>query len=153
MMKVTRRIRAPIGQVFAAFMSAEALAAWLPPKGMRGEILRFDPRPGGGYVMTLTYQDPAASGRGKTMADSDTALVRFVEIVPGERIVQAVDFETDDPAARGTMTMTWRFAPAEGGGTSVCVEVENAPPAVRPEDHEIGIRASLGQLDRYLVET
>ena len=33
--------------------------------------------------------------------------VRYVDIVPDVRVVQAVDFVSDDPAFAGTMTMTW----------------------------------------------
>jgi uncharacterized protein YndB with AHSA1/START domain len=146
-MRVSRLIRAPKDQVFAAFLDPAALVAWLPPKGMRGSMLRFDPWPGGGYAMALAYERPDA--RAKTTADSDTAEVRFIEIEPERRIVQAVDFETERPDAVGTMTMTWSFTDADGG-VLASVEVENAPPAIRPDDHEIGIRSSLEQLDRYL---
>ncbi len=46
-------------------------------------------------------------GSGKATADSDIVEARFVEIVPNVRVVQAVDFVSDDPAFAGTMTMTW----------------------------------------------
>jgi hypothetical protein len=32
---------------------------------------------------------------------------RFVEIVPDVRVVQQIEFVSEDPALHGTMTMTW----------------------------------------------
>ena len=43
--------------VYAAMTEPEALAAWLPPSGMRGEMRAFDLRPGGHYRMVLHYED------------------------------------------------------------------------------------------------
>jgi uncharacterized protein YndB with AHSA1/START domain len=148
-MRVSRMIAAPRRRIYDAFMDAGALLSWLPPAGMRGEMHRFEPRQGGGYRMTLTYDRPSPEARGKTTADSDSVEVRFVEIVPGERIVQAVAFEADDPAYGGVMTMTWSFADAPGG-TEVSVVVENAPPGIPEADHEAGIRSSLENLARFV---
>jgi uncharacterized protein YndB with AHSA1/START domain len=148
-MKITRTIPAPRSAVFAAFLDPEAIVAWLPPAGMSGEMHRFDARPGGGYAMTLRYERPGPEPRGKTTADADTVAVRFVEIVPEARLVQAIDFASEDPSYAGTMTMTWTFADA-AGGTEVAVEVANAPPGIAEADHEIGIRSSLENLCCYL---
>jgi hypothetical protein len=62
---------------------------------MSGRFERFDPRPGGSYRMILTYAD-ASIASGKTTADVDIVEARFVDLVPGVRIVQAVDFVSDD---------------------------------------------------------
>jgi uncharacterized protein YndB with AHSA1/START domain len=147
-MQVSRIIAAPRRRIYDACMDPAALVAWLPPRGMHGQVLAFDPRPGGGYRMTLTYDAPSG-GRGKTTADSDAVAVRFVELVPGERIVQAVDFASDDAAYGGTMTMTWRFADAPGG-TEVSVSVENAPAGVSEADHQAGIKSSLENLAAFV---
>ena len=74
---------------------------------------RFDPRPGGGYRMVLDYDEPSG-GRGKSTADSDVVEARFVELEPDRRVVQAVDFVSDDPAFAGTMTMHWELEPVAG---------------------------------------
>ncbi len=47
--------------------------------------------------MVLTYADPTVA-RGKATDDSDVVEVRFIDIVPGVRVVQAVDFVSDSPA-------------------------------------------------------
>jgi len=99
----SRVITAPPGRVWAALVDPGALMAWLPPGGMTGRFERFDARPGGSYRMVLTYAD-ASGAPGKATAESDIVEARFVDIVPGERVVQAVDFVSDDPAYAGTMT-------------------------------------------------
>jgi uncharacterized protein YndB with AHSA1/START domain len=104
--RASRVIAAPPERVWAALVDPGALLAWLPPGGMTGRFERFDARPGGSYRMVLTYAD-ASGAPGKATAESDIVEARFVDIVPGERVVQAVDFVSDDPAYAGTMTMTW----------------------------------------------
>jgi len=59
----TRIIEASPEAVYAAMTTAEALAAWLPPDGMSGQMLEFDPRPGGHYAMVLRHDDGAAAGK------------------------------------------------------------------------------------------
>jgi uncharacterized protein YndB with AHSA1/START domain len=41
-------VGAPPEEAYAAFVDADALAAWLPPGGMTGEIADADLRAGGG---------------------------------------------------------------------------------------------------------
>ncbi|HEX5365269.1 MAG TPA: SRPBCC domain-containing protein [Acidimicrobiales bacterium] len=96
----SRVVAAPPGRVFAALVDREALAAWLPPDGMTGTVERFDPQPGGSYRMVLTHLDTSRP-RGKSTADADVVEARYVDVVPGTRVVQAVDFDTDDPALLG----------------------------------------------------
>src|SRR5262245_40865850 len=102
----TRLIAAPPDAVYAALVDPDALTSWLPPDGMTATMQRYDARPGGSYRMILRYAD-ASGAPGKTTADADVVEARFVELVPGERVVQAVDFVSDDPAFHGTMTITW----------------------------------------------
>src|ERR1700735_4922644 len=112
--RASRVIAAPVESVWAAFVDPEALVAWLPPGRMTGRFERFDARPGGSYRMVLTYAD-ASAAPGKATAESDIVEARFVDIVPGERVVQAVDFVSDDPAYAGTMIMTWEVTAAGAG--------------------------------------
>jgi uncharacterized protein YndB with AHSA1/START domain len=109
----SRVIDAAPEQVFRALVEADALVQWLPPSGMSGRFERFDARPGGSYRLVLTYDD--AQGTGKATPDSDIVEGRFVDVVPNERVVQAVDFVSDDPAFAGTMTMTWSLQAVEAG--------------------------------------
>src|ERR1700733_5243625 len=93
--RASRVIAAPPQRVWAALVDPGALLTWLPPGEMTGRFERFDAHPGGSYRMVLTYPD-ASGAPGKTSADSDTVEARFVDIAPGERIVLAVDFVSDD---------------------------------------------------------
>jgi uncharacterized protein YndB with AHSA1/START domain len=143
-------IAAPLGRVWAALVDPGALLAWLPPGGMAGRFERFDARPGGSYRLVLTYSG-ASGARGKATADSDVVEARFVEIVPGQRVVQAVDFVSDDPAYAGTMIMTWEVA-AAGAGTRVNIVAEDVPDGVSAEDHAAGLDSSLTKLAAYVEQ-
>jgi uncharacterized protein YndB with AHSA1/START domain len=127
----------------------DALAAWLPPEGMTARFERFDARPGGSYRLVLTYKDGGA-GSGKATVDSDVIEARFVDLVPETRVVQAVDFESNDPAFAGTMTMTWELH-SRDEGTMVEIRAEDVPAGISPEDHAAGMASSLANLAKYLT--
>ena len=141
---------APPGRVWAALVDPEALLVWLPPAGMTGRFERFDARPGGSYRLVLTYCD-ASGAPGKATAESDIVEARFVDIVPGERVVQAVDFVSDDPAYAGTMTMTWEVT-AVDAGTRVDIVAEDVPDGISAEDHAAGLTSSLTNLAAYVEQ-
>lgn len=144
----TRVIAAPPAQVYAALVNRDALTAWLPPNGMTARFERFDPRPGGSYRLVLTYTD-ASRSKGKATADSDVIEARYVDIVPEERIVQAVDFESDDPAFAGTMLLTWEVTGVDGG-TRVVITADGVPDGISAEDHAAGLASSLANLANHL---
>jgi uncharacterized protein YndB with AHSA1/START domain len=142
-------IHAPTARVWAALVDPRALEAWLPPTGMTGRVEHFDLRTGGDYRIVLTYRQP---GPGKSTADSDVIRGRFVEVVTGDRLVQAVDFLSDDPDLAGTMTMTWSLA-ARGGATLLTFHADDVPPGIGALDHAQGLTDSLVGLARYLERT
>jgi uncharacterized protein YndB with AHSA1/START domain len=148
--RASRVIAAPPERVWAALVEPGALLAWLPPGGMVGRFERFDARPGGSYRMVLTYSD-ASGAPGKATMDSDIVEARFVDIVTGERVVQAVDFVSDDPAYAGTMIMTWEVTVA-GAGTHVSVVAEDVPDGISAEDHAVGLASSLANLAAYVEQ-
>jgi uncharacterized protein YndB with AHSA1/START domain len=135
-------------RVYGALVDPDALLAWLPPTGMSGRFERFDLRPGGGYRLVLTYVD-ASSAPGKATAESDIVEARFIEIIPGVRVVQAVDFVSDDPAFAGTMTMTWEIT-AVDGGSRVDIRADDVPAGISAEDHAAGLASSLANLAAYV---
>jgi uncharacterized protein YndB with AHSA1/START domain len=146
----SRVIAAPPERVWAALVDPEALLAWLPPGGMTGRFERFDARPGGSYRMVLTYPD-ASGAPGKATADSDIVEARFIDIVPRERVVQGVDFVSDDPVNAGTMIMTWEVA-AVDAGTRVDIRADDVPVGISAEDHAAGLASSLANLASYLEQ-
>jgi uncharacterized protein YndB with AHSA1/START domain len=141
-------IDAPLERVFRALIDRDDLLVWLPPVGMSAAFERFDPRPGGSYRLVLTYDDPTAA-RGKSSDDSDTVDVRYVDIVPNDRVVQAVDFVSDDPAFAGTMTMTWAVREVDGGAL-VVITADDVPDGISAADHTAGMASSLQNLARHL---
>lgn len=145
---VSRVIRAEPGRVFPALVDAEALVQWLPPSGMSGRFERFDAVPGGSYRLVLTY-DGVSHGQGKATPDSDIVEARFVDIVANVRVVQAVDFVSDDPAFVGTMTMTWELS-AEESGTLVELRADDVPAGISAEDHAAGMASSLANLAAFV---
>jgi adenylate cyclase len=107
----------------------------------RGACLR---RPRGGtFRISLTYDAP--TGEGKTAAQSDTFHGRLVRLVPDERVVQVVEFETADPHLQGEMTIGYTLVDA-GDGTEVIGVHEGLPPGLAAADNERGWRMSLGKL-------
>ena len=102
---------------------------------MTGKVHRFDLRVGGN------------ESRGKTSGNEDRFKARFVELTPPKKIVEAVDFDSDDPAFSGEMIMEVGFE-AEGSGTNVTVLLRNIPPGIRPEDNEAGTAQTLQKLAR-----
>jgi uncharacterized protein YndB with AHSA1/START domain len=117
---------------------------------MTGRFERFDARPGGSFRLVLTYKD-GSSGSGKATPESDIVEARFIDIVPNTRVVQAVDFVSDDPAFAGTMTMTWELS-VQDDGTRVEIRADDVPTGIAPEDHVAGMESSLANLAAF-VET
>jgi uncharacterized protein YndB with AHSA1/START domain len=144
----SRVIAAPPDHVYAALVDPEALAVWLPPAGMTGTFERFDARSGGSYRLVLMYPDASASP-GKATADSDIVESQFIDLVPGVRVVQAVEFVSDDPAYAGTMTMRWELTGVDGG-TRVDIIADDVPDGIDADDHAAGLASSLTNLTKYL---
>ena len=142
-------IAAPPQRVYAALIDPEALTARLPPGGMTARFEQFDARRGGLYRLVLTYAD-ASGAPGKTTAVSDIVEARFVEVVPDVRVVQEVDFLSDDPAFAGTMTLTWEVT-AVDEGTRVDITADDVPDGISAEDHAVGLASSLAHLAGHVV--
>lgn len=145
---VSRVMNASRSAVYHAFLDPRAIATWLPPGSMTGVVHELDAREGGTFRMSLIYP-PGEAGHGKTSADTDTFAARFVTLTPDECIVWAVDFESDDPAFAGEMTVRTTLEPA-GTGTRVTMLCENIPSGIRPEDNEAGCRSTLEKLAAFV---
>lgn len=144
----SRLIRASASTIYQAFATADAMKAWLPPRGMTATMLAFTFREGGMYRMRLTYNEPQHTP-GKTSEDADEVEVRFVKLVPHERIEQAVTFESDDAAFSGEMRIAWILEPAQNG-TIVTVRCEDVPVGIGAEDHQAGLKSTLSNLAAFV---
>lgn len=129
--------------MYAALLDPAAIARWRVPDGMSSVVHDFDARPGGRFRISLSYT--AADAVGKTAAHTDTYHGHFADLVPDERVVEVLEFETDDPQLRGTMTMTTTLADA-ADGTDVVMLHEGIPSGVSVADNEVGTRMALANL-------
>jgi uncharacterized damage-inducible protein DinB/uncharacterized protein YndB with AHSA1/START domain len=141
--RIHLHVNAPRANVYAALLDSRAVETWMVPSGMTSQVHTFDAREGGSFRISLTYDTP--TGTGKTTAQTDTYHGRFVKLVPNELVVEAIEFETDDAAMRGEMTVTYTLADADGG-TDVLAVHDNLPPGLSPADNETGWRMALDKL-------
>jgi uncharacterized protein YndB with AHSA1/START domain len=146
--KLTQRFDAPAPAVYRALTDPDTISAWMFPDGMSIHIHHFEPQVGGRFRISLTYE--GGFGVGKSSARTDTYHGRFVSLVPNERVVETLEFETADPSMRGEMTITFALAEVEGV-TELSAWHENVPPGISPADNETGWRMSLARL-KQLVE-
>ena len=138
-----RHVNAPRENVYRALLDAQAVTTWMVPDGMTSHAHEFDAWEGGLFRISLTYDAP--TGTGKTTAHTDTYYGRFVKLVPDELVVEEMEFETDDPAMRGLMTVTYPLFEADAGTDLVAVH-DNLPPGISPADNELGWQMSLDKL-------
>jgi uncharacterized protein YndB with AHSA1/START domain len=142
-------VNAPREKVYRALTDARAVATWMVPRGMTSKVHAFDPREGGKFRISLTYESPDATG--KTSAHTDTHHGHFVKLVPNEQVIEVVEFETNDPALRGEMRITFMLSDSDGG-TNLVAEHDGLPPGLSTADNEAGWRSSLAKL-AALVQT
>jgi len=142
--RVTRVIAAPVEAVWRAVVTPSLLVRWQAPGEMTAEIEPFA-ADGSGYRMTLRYPETEDAAIGKSGAREDRYTARYVVLDPPHRVVQAIAFETDDPAFTGEMMMTIALADV-GGWTEVAISYSGLPAGIRPEDNDLGTRLSLEKL-------
>jgi uncharacterized protein YndB with AHSA1/START domain len=146
---VTRRIEAPPERVYRAIIHPDAVQHWMVPDGMTSQVHSFEPQVGGTFRISLTYDDPSEAG--KTEGSTDTFEGRFVRLVADREVVQAIEFESEDPEVLGEMIVTYSLSETEDGATELTGTHENLPPGVSLEANELGWQMSLDKLAR-LVE-
>jgi uncharacterized protein YndB with AHSA1/START domain len=144
-MQISKIIKARREAVYKACLDPEALTSWRAPDNMRCYVHVFEAREGGTFRMSLAYQDPEHSPGGKTSEGTDTFHGRFIELVPYERIVEVIEFESQDPGFAGEMKITTSFTDA-GEGTEITILCQDIPAGIRLEDNEIGTKSSLQNL-------
>src|SRR5690606_31482035 len=107
------------------------LESWLAPYDMTGKIHYFNFSVGGGYEMSLFYNDNEIEG--KTAGNEDRFSAKFIEIVPYSKIVQTIIFQSDKNGLEDEMIMEVYI---EETGTNTCnvtIIFKNIPQAISPE--------------------
>jgi uncharacterized protein YndB with AHSA1/START domain len=129
--RLHRVLRAPPDRVYRAFLDADAMVKWLPPHGFTGKVHHLDARVGGTYKMSFTN---FSSGSGHSFGG------RYLELVPGERIVHTDAF--DDPNLPGEMKTTVSLKKVFCG-TEVGIVQEGIPAVIPAEACYLGWQESL----------
>ena len=137
--KLHRVFMAPPERVYKAFIDPEAMAKWLPPNGFTGKVDHMDARVGGSYHMSFTN---FSTGNSHSFGGE------YLELVPGQRIVNTDKF--DDPNMPGEMKNTITFKRVSVG-TDVEIIQEGIPEAIPAEACYLGWQESLNLL-KLLVE-
>ncbi|MFA6262772.1 MAG: SRPBCC domain-containing protein [Bacteroidia bacterium] len=127
----SRVLDATPAQAFAAFAAPQRLALWWGPKGFTNTFDQFDLRPGGAWRFTMHGPD------GSDYVNES----RFVEIVPGERVV----FEH---LSQHWFEMTIGFEAQPGGRTRVSWRMVFDSVQHRDQIAEFVIPANEQNLDR-----
>ena len=140
---MTRRINASPASVYRALIDARAVEKWRVPDGMSSNVHTFDAREGGGFRISLTYEDPSRAG--KTAGHTDTYHGYFQRLVPNRQVVEVVEFETTDFEMLGEMTITTTLEDIEGC-TEVSVVYGGLPEGVSEADNEAGTAMALSKL-------
>jgi len=125
-------------KVFRAFVEPDAMASWLPPYGYLCTVHELDARVGGRHRMSF---------RNFTTGDSHAFGGRFLEIVPGERLVYTDEF--DDPNMPGEMKVSATLK-AVSTGTDVTIVQEGVPDMIPQEACYLGWQDSLDKFRRLV---
>lgn len=137
--RLHRVLRAPAERVYRAFVTAEAMAKWLPPNGFTATVHHMDAKAGGTFRMSFTNF---------TTGQSHSFGGEYLELVPHERIRYTDRF--DDPNLPGVMNVTVSLRPVSCG-TELNVVQEGIPEVIPVEMCYLGWQESLEALAR-LVE-
>lgn len=141
--RAERFIAASPEKVYGLLTDRDAVQHWRVPEGMTSHVHNFDPREGGAFRVSLTYD--SADTTGKTSAHTDTYHGKFVSLVPNSLVVERIEFETDHPEMTGEMTITYTLS-ASGNGTHLLAVHEGLPKGVKPSDNELGWHMALDKL-------
>lgn len=137
--RLHRVLRAPAERVYRAFLTADALAKWLPPYGFTCTVHEMNASVGGKFRMAFTN---FTSGNGHSFGGV------YRELVPSEKIRYTDVF--DDPNLPGEMVTTVTLTPV-ACGTEISIVQEGIPAAIPVEMCYLGWQESLAQLAQ-LVE-
>ena len=137
--QLQRVLKSTPDRVYRAFLTADAMAKWLPPFGFTGKVHEMDAKVGGGYRMSFTN---FTTGGGHSFGGE------YLELVPNERLRYTATF--DDPNLPGQMqtTVTLREVFC---GVEIKVVQEGIPSVIPAEACYLGWQESLVQLAQ-LVE-
>ena len=137
--RIHRVLRAPPERVYRAFLTADALAKWVPPNGFTASVHHLDVTVGGTFRMSFTNF---------TTQQSHAFGGEYLELVPNELIRYTDVF--DDPNLPGVMQVTVSLK-SVSCGTELNVTQAGIPELIPLEMCYLGWQESLVLLGK-LVE-
>ena len=129
-----RVLRATPERIYRAFLSADAMAKWLPPYGFTCTVHHMDAKVGGTFKMSFTN---FSSGKGHSFGGE------YRELLANQRIRYSDTF--DDPNLPGEMETTVSLTPVSCG-TDVSIVQAGIPGVIPVEMCYLGWQESLAQL-------
>jgi uncharacterized protein YndB with AHSA1/START domain len=139
-LKLERIIRAPVDEVFDAFVVPERLAAWWGPEGCTIPDYSMDVRPGGRWRTVMLLPDgnrPEVSGV-------------YREIEKNKRLVFTWAWKQEDGSRGHETVVTVTFEPA-GKNTKLILEQAVFAEAVHRDNHQKGWESTFDSLEQYLA--
>lgn len=137
--RLHRVLRCPPQKLYRAFLEADALIKWLPPRGFTCQVHHLDAREGGSFRMSFHN---FGSGHGHSFGGE------YLELVPASLIRYTDRF--DDPNLPGVLEVTVALKPVLCG-TDLSITQAGIPEAIPLEMCYLGWQESLEQL-AMLVE-
>src|SRR5688572_6880995 len=137
--RLHRVLTATPERVYRAFIDADAMAKWLPPHGFTGKVHSLDAKVGGSYKMSFTN---FSTGHSHSFGG------KYLELVPGERIVHTDVFDDKNLPGEMKVTITLKKVLV---GTELNIVQEGIPDVIPPEACCLGWQESLTLL-AHLVE-
>ena len=137
--RLHRVLRAKPEKIYRAFITADAIAKWIPPYGFTCTVHHMEIKVGGTFKMSFTN---FGSGNSHSFGG------KYLELVPGEKLRYTDVF--DDPNLPGEMQTTITLKPVLCGA-EIHVVQEGIPAVIPTEMCYLGWQESLEQLAK-LVE-
>jgi uncharacterized protein YndB with AHSA1/START domain len=137
--RLHRVLRAKPEKIYRAFITADAIAKWIPPYGFTCTVHHMEVKVGGTFKMSFTN---FGSGNSHSFGG------KYLELVPGEKLRYTDVF--DDPNLPGEMQTTITLKPVLCGA-EIHVVQEGIPAVIPTEMCYLGWQESLEQLAK-LVE-
>jgi uncharacterized protein YndB with AHSA1/START domain len=134
-----RVLRASPEKIYRAFLTPEAMAKWLPPKGFTAAFHHLEPKVGGTFRASFTNF---------TTQQSHSFGGEYIELIPDQLIRYTDTFE--DPNLPGTMRVTVKIKEVSCG-TDLTVIQEGIPDVIPVEMCYLGWQESLEAL-AFLAE-
>ncbi len=147
--RATRWVRAEPDAVYRALLDPFAVAAWRVPNGMTATIHQFDAREGGRFRISLHPDEVGKASR--STERTATFRGRFRRLLPGRLVVEAIEFESRDPAMAGVLTITTELREADDG-CEVTITYDDVPSETHPAADEIALQMSLVRLAAWVED-